>query len=138
MDKYFKDIIKTYFTDFTGTATPKQFWGFILGVLIVALALSYISTQSRVLGTILYVLFILATMIPCIAITIRRVRDAGIYPDFGFLSVFCYAYIILSMFPESVLNWGIIKILMAFLTLVSFVSLITLIIFCLLPTKQED
>ena len=120
--KNFIDVFKSHYIDFQGSATRRQFWCFILGIFICCLVLHFISD-------LITLLFILATMIPCIAITVRRVRNADFDPRLGFISVFLYIYILLNMIP--------IKLLMAILSIVNIIILIALIIFCALPPQEK-
>ena len=120
--KNFIDIIKNHYLDFKGMATRKQFWYFILGVFICCLVLHLISN-------ILTLLFILGTMIPCVAITVRRLKDADFDPRLGFISILFYIYALFNMLP--------IKLLMAILSIINIIAIITLVIFCVLPTKEQ-
>ena len=67
----FIDSIKTCFSkyaDFTGRASRSEFWWWALFTIIASISLSVISDK-------LSLLFSLATLIPYIAVTTRRLHD---------------------------------------------------------------
>lgn len=128
---YFIDVFKKHYRDFDGVATRSQFWWFVLGMFVCSFIFGLIAK-------ILVILFTLATMVPCVAITVRRIRDTGIDYRLGFLSSLFYVSIILNLLPKSVLEFGPIRILMAILSLVLFVSFVALLVFCVIPSKQQE
>lgn len=72
--EYFIQAIKQY-TDFSGRATRKEYWMFVLFYLIFYIVLAMVDTF---LGTMLLTaLFSLALMIPNISIGARRLHDTG-------------------------------------------------------------
>ncbi|MBO4706986.1 MAG: DUF805 domain-containing protein [Elusimicrobiaceae bacterium] len=125
----FKDVLKNHYTDFKGTVTRNQFWQFILCIVICYLIAALISMPLKAIGAILAILITLGSMIPCIAITVRRVRDSGFDYRFGFFSILLYAYALLTIVPA--------KILLSLFSLINFVAFVMLIIFCALPSKQD-
>lgn len=125
----FTDILKNHYVDFKGTATRTQFWWFILCLFVCYLIVAFISLPLKVIGYILMVLLTLGTMVPCIALTVRRVRDAGFDYRLGFFSILLYIYAVISIMPNN--------LLFALFSLANFVALAMLIIFCVLPTKQD-
>ena len=75
----FGESIRTCFSkyvDFNGVASRSEFWWFILFVFIVGLVLNIV---DRVLGTaaVLYALFVLAVLLPYLAVGARRLHDTG-------------------------------------------------------------
>lgn len=69
----FMDAVKTCLTkyaDFNGRARPSEYWWFMLSLIIAALIINSISTT---LGNI----FSLATFVPSIAVTARRLHDTN-------------------------------------------------------------
>jgi len=72
--EYFIDAFKKY-ADFSGRATRKQYWMFILFYIIIYIALTVIDVvlQTFILGLI----FSLALFIPSISIAARRLHDTG-------------------------------------------------------------
>ena len=67
----FAESIRTCFTkyaDFTGRATRSEFWWWVLFALLAAAALSVISDK-------LSAVFSIATLVPYIAVTARRLHD---------------------------------------------------------------
>ena len=72
--EYFLDAFKQYAT-FTGRATPRQYWMFVLFYVIAIILLTVI---DLVVGTmVLSGLFSLAAMIPSLSIAARRLHDTG-------------------------------------------------------------
>lgn len=72
---WYLEVLKKYAV-FNGRARRKEFWMFALFNFIVALILSSI---DYVLGatSIIYSIYILAIMIPSIAVLVRRLHDIG-------------------------------------------------------------
>lgn len=71
------------YTDFSGRSRRKEYWMFLLGVIIAALVLGFIEgligINAMVAGVYgpLTVLFLLAIIIPSIAVQVRRFHDQG-------------------------------------------------------------
>lgn len=77
---YFLDVITKHYVDFSGRATRKQFWLFLLFNALVATVLYLLSGMDEILGwlfNVVYVLYSLAIFLPSLAIQIRRLHDAG-------------------------------------------------------------
>lgn len=75
----FMEAIKTCFgkyVDFNGRARRSEYWWFTLFVILGVVVTSVI---DGVLGTVLvfYGLFALGTLLPSLAVTVRRLHDAG-------------------------------------------------------------
>jgi uncharacterized membrane protein YhaH (DUF805 family) len=71
----FVGAIKTGFknyVNFRGTATRPEFWYWVLFSVLVAIVLVAVD-RSGILGNI----FSLATLLPSLSVTVRRLRDAG-------------------------------------------------------------
>ena len=80
----FTESIRTVFTkyaDFEGRATRPEFWWWILFTVLVAAALNVFSVipvgDGSSLGAILSGLWSIATLLPTLAVGVRRLRDAG-------------------------------------------------------------
>lgn len=113
----FGESIKTVFTkyaEFTGRATRPEFWWWVLFTFLVSAALGAIqlpmisvddSGQLALTTTTLSGLWGLATLLPSLAVTVRRLRDAGY-------------------------GWGHV-----FWVLLPFAGLIVLIVLCAKPTQ---
>lgn len=72
--EYFLDAFNKY-ADFTGRATRKEYWMFILFYIIGYVVLSVI---GGILGTIaLSLIFSLVLLVPSISIAARRLHDTG-------------------------------------------------------------
>ena len=86
----FQESVRTCFTkyaDFSGKATRPEFWWYVLFIFLVSFILAFV---SPLLGGI----FSLATLIPSIAVTTRRLHDTnrsgwwqliGLVPIVGFI-----------------------------------------------------
>jgi DNA-binding CsgD family transcriptional regulator len=68
-----KHATNTKYADFSGKATRPEFWWFMLFVTLVASALAYLSEQ-------LVNVFLIATLLPLLAVGARRLRDIGKSP----------------------------------------------------------
>ena len=72
----FQDAIRVCFlkyADFTGRASRPEFWWFALFILLSASAFTYL---SETLGSV----FLIATLLPLLAVGARRLRDGGTSP----------------------------------------------------------
>ena len=72
----FQDAIRICFTkyaDFTGRASRPEFWWFALFIVLSTAAFTYLSETA---GSI----FVIATLLPFLAVGARRLRDAGNNP----------------------------------------------------------
>ena len=98
---YYLDVFTKHYFDFLGRATRTQFWIFVLINLVIMYLLKMILGQ----GFIMWLINLLI-LIPCLAIAVRRIRDAG----------FSGWWILIGLVP--VIGW------------------IALLVFYLLPTKK--
>ncbi|MEZ4910002.1 MAG: DUF805 domain-containing protein [Saprospiraceae bacterium] len=62
--------------DFSGRSRRKEYWMFVLITTIISFGLMVLGEVSSIFG-ILYFLFALATIIPNIAVGVRRMHDVG-------------------------------------------------------------
>ncbi len=77
IDNY-KDVVMNKYATFTGRATRSEYWWFVLGSLIISVALSIIdSIMFDSKSGVLQPLFSLAVLVPSIAVGIRRLHDIG-------------------------------------------------------------
>jgi uncharacterized membrane protein YhaH (DUF805 family) len=72
----------TRYFDFQGRSTRSEYWLFVLFVFIVAFVLSMLrvvgqGTALGSIGAILYGLFVLASLIPNLAVGVRRLHDTN-------------------------------------------------------------
>jgi len=77
---YFLDVIKNHYIDFAGRATRKQFWLFVLFYVIIAIVLAFLAQMGGTVGSlfkVVYYVYALALLLPHIAISARRLHDAG-------------------------------------------------------------
>lgn len=75
-NKYFIDIIKNKYVDFSGRAGRKEYWMFTLFYILVAIAVSIVDTMLSLKG-MLSTLFALGMFLPSLAISVRRMHDIG-------------------------------------------------------------
>ena len=82
-------VFKKY-ADFKGVATRSEYWWFALFIFLVGLPFQFLDiiTQNTtdlsillvmLVLAIIYLVFSLGTLVPSLAVTIRRLRDAGYY-----------------------------------------------------------
>jgi uncharacterized membrane protein YhaH (DUF805 family) len=85
MNKYFIDVIKSHYFDFSGKATRMQFWMWVLWNFIVAfvlgLVLGLVGVKADTSSTI-SMIYTFALLLPSLGIAARRLRDGGFSPWF--------------------------------------------------------
>nr|WP_321236073.1 DUF805 domain-containing protein [uncultured Psychroserpens sp.] len=79
---WYLKVIRDNYANFSGRARRKEYWMFILIQLIISiLILSYTSIVDNAFGTpiigFIFGLYILATLIPWLAVNVRRLHDIG-------------------------------------------------------------
>ncbi|MBO4675008.1 MAG: DUF805 domain-containing protein [Elusimicrobiaceae bacterium] len=83
MKTYFLDVICKHYVDFSGRATRKQFWLFVLWSFVVffvlGLVFGLVGISPETSATISKVLY-LAIFLPSLGIAARRLRDGGFSP----------------------------------------------------------
>ncbi|MBO9582814.1 MAG: DUF805 domain-containing protein [Flavobacterium sp.] len=78
MIEMFKKVVFENYANFEGRARRKEYWMFILAYYIAIFALIFIaSVLPEMIGGLLFAVFVLAIIIPTIAVTIRRMHDVG-------------------------------------------------------------
>lgn len=81
MNKYFIDVIKNHYFDFSGRATRMQFWMFALINFIVSIVLGIVAgIVLKGNANIVNIIYGLALLLPSLGITARRLRDGGFTP----------------------------------------------------------
>lgn len=126
---YFLDMYKRYF-DFSGRSTRKEFWCaygiwiaiyfvlYIIAILAGGLAISGGSMDmsgANVIGLLLFgllIIFALASIIPFLAISVRRLRDAGF-------------------------QWWVLLLCYVGSCLCGIGSIVLIVLWCM-PTKEEE
>jgi uncharacterized membrane protein YhaH (DUF805 family) len=76
----FPEAIQTGFrkyADFTGTATRSEFWWWVLFATLASTGVSALANAVLGGNTALNSLWSLAVLLPSLAVTVRRLRDAG-------------------------------------------------------------
>ena len=142
MNKYFIEVLKNHYADFTGIATRKQYWLFTLWLGIVSLVIILLfslfieSSQSL---QFLFLLYSLALDIPTWAITVRRIRDAGLNLYCGLLMIPQMLLQIISLviiLGSLSYDIPIIKAIIFYLNLANVLCGFTLIGICVCPSKK--
>jgi len=126
INKYFINVIKTQYVDFSGKADRPQFWYYFLIDFILFFALSIIAIIfafiSWHLGSIIWGiegLLGLALLLPFLAIGARRLRDAGFSPLFLLLLAIPFVF------------WFVPLLGMV----VSYAAFIALVVLWVMPSK---
>ena len=74
----FMEAVKSVYSryvDFQGRSPRSEFWWFVLFYFIIYIVLAVIGVVTEGLGMILLVIFLLGTIIPYLAVSIRRLHD---------------------------------------------------------------
>ena len=71
---WYLDVLKKYAV-FSGRARRKEYWMFVLINLVITLVLASSASVLGVIGIILYGIYIIGTLVPNIAVTVRRLQD---------------------------------------------------------------
>lgn len=108
MEQIKKDIIAVYkkYNVFTGRADRKEYWTFAIFMMAASIVLRILLALPgifAVLATLLALAFLLASLLPAVAVTIRRLHDIkmsgwlcllALIPVFGWL-----ALLVLTLLP---------------------------------------
>ena len=79
----FKDIITNKYAQFKGRANRAEFWQYILVYFVISVAFSLLMSlfsgvnALRMIFMILYVIAMLALLVPSLAVSVRRMHDIG-------------------------------------------------------------
>lgn len=76
MLEYVKAAFNKY-AEFSGRARRSEYWYFYLFATLVGVVLSILGGEVSFIFTIAYIIFSLGTMIPFLAVTVRRLHDTG-------------------------------------------------------------
>tara|TARA_B100000674_G_scaffold105413_1_gene77307 strand:+ start:4409 stop:4789 length:381 start_codon:yes stop_codon:yes gene_type:complete len=71
---WYLEVLRKYAT-FSGRARRKEYWMFTLVHVLIALVLMASSGLIGPVGGLLYLLYVLGTIVPSIALTVRRLQD---------------------------------------------------------------
>ncbi len=74
---YYWDVLRNNYVKFSGRATRKMYWLFVLFNFIVFFVLSLILSFFGDIGNILYFLLTLAVLLPSLGILVRRLHDTN-------------------------------------------------------------
>jgi uncharacterized membrane protein YhaH (DUF805 family) len=76
----FQDAIKAVlgnYAQFDGRARRSEYWYWVLAVIVAEVVVLGIRSVSNGLGQILYIVLILAVLVPSLAVAVRRLHDTG-------------------------------------------------------------
>jgi len=76
---WYLDVVKNKYAKFDGRAGRPEYWFFVLGNFVAAIVLSILS-RIPVIGllfAVVLLLFMVAILVPAIAVTTRRLHDTG-------------------------------------------------------------
>ena len=79
----FKDIITNKYAQFEGRANRAEFWYYVLVYIVIGVVFSTLISlfanvsMLRMIFMIIYVIIMLALLVPTIAVSVRRMHDIG-------------------------------------------------------------
>jgi uncharacterized membrane protein YhaH (DUF805 family) len=78
--KWFLDVLKNRYATFDGRARRSEYWYFVLFYVLILVGLTFVDSLIGTLNEeagigVLGVLFALGTMVPGLAVTVRRLHD---------------------------------------------------------------
>jgi len=77
MIEWYLKVVKENYANFEGRARRSEFWYFLLFQFIVIIALLILAAVAGTIGSVLYGIYALATLVPGIAVAVRRLHDVG-------------------------------------------------------------
>ena len=81
-----KKVVLENYAIFEGRANRAEFWWFALAQFVLGIVLSILARASG-LFLLLYLVYILATFVPSVAVTVRRLHDTGRSGWFYFIAL---------------------------------------------------
>lgn len=145
---YFIDVIRNHYIDFKGKATRKQFWMWYLCCFLITFAVSFvlnfiagfcqglqIPSAPEIKHTVTIIvaiftnIFSIATLLPNLSISARRIRDAGLSVFLVLLMLPSYIIIIMNMLGQKA-SLG--------LNALTILCVVAIIIIWVLPSKQSQ
>lgn len=141
MLNYAKEALTTKFATFSGRARRREYWLFVLFTAIINSAINFLtlaaqgSTPLTIVISIISIVWGLYTLIPSIAITVRRLHDTNRSGWWYLLAiVFIFAMVIFAALQFNSSNY--IFLILAFLCFAGFLAFV---VFLFLPgTKGEN
>jgi uncharacterized membrane protein YhaH (DUF805 family) len=65
------------YADFSGRSRRSEYWYWGLAVFVAEIAVLIIRSAANGLGQVLYIALVLATIVPSLAVAVRRLHDTG-------------------------------------------------------------
>lgn len=81
--KWYLKVVRDNYANFSGRARRQEYWMFVLFNMIFAFLIAFVGGllgemfNAPELGMVLYVIYLLAIIIPSIAVLVRRLHDIG-------------------------------------------------------------
>ena len=81
--KWYLKVVRDNYANFSGRARRQEYWMFVLFNMIFAFLIAFVGGllgemfNASELGMALYVIYLLAIIIPSIAVLVRRLHDIG-------------------------------------------------------------
>ena len=122
----FNTAVKRFWTkyaEFDGTAQRSEYWFVVLFLFLVEMAFTVLTSAIPFVG-LLYWVWSLAIIIPCLSLGARRLHDAGFTTKW---LLFFWGCVLLGLFAFSLILWPLAAAIGIFLFVVS-----------LLPSKLKD
>jgi uncharacterized membrane protein YhaH (DUF805 family) len=137
-----RPIVEKY-ADFSGRAPRAEYWWYTLALIVVSLLLSIIESITGLKGLVfglygpLTALLVLATIVPGIAVSIRRLHDTN---RSGWWLLLAVPYVIIAMMMVGAMASGNLAAMAAggLLALVGLALCIVLLVFMVLPSTPGE
>jgi uncharacterized membrane protein YhaH (DUF805 family) len=85
---WYLTVLKDNYANFSGRARRSEYWYYVLFNLLICIALFGVVFTVGVFGIVLYALYAIVTLIPSLAVAVRRLHDigkSGVYILFAFV-----------------------------------------------------
>ncbi len=96
--KWFLDVIKNHYVDFSGRTSKKDFWMYVLHYVVIIMVLGIIDSILGLNTSGLKSLLALVCCLPSLAIGARRLQDTGRSPLWLLITLTCIGFFVLIFF----------------------------------------
>ncbi len=87
MIEWYLKVVRDNYANFSGRARRSEYWYFTLCNFLIALVLFALALAIGTIGNIIYFIYILAVLVPSLAVIVRRLHDVGKSGWFYFISL---------------------------------------------------